>query len=64
MIDKSAKNAESERVQTSVYFPRKVYESLSEWSDEEQRSISNLVSIIVTKAVERRARAKERDIPS
>jgi hypothetical protein len=41
-----------ERVQTSVYFPKEVYAALVKWAEEEERSISNLVVRIVTKALE------------
>lgn len=46
--------SQSDRVQTSIYFPKDVYEALVKWAEEEDRPISNLVVRIVSKAVEER----------
>lgn len=54
--------SDSEKIQTSVYFPKKIYESLAQWAEEDQRPISNMVSLIVARAVERREKLmKERE---
>ncbi|GEM_PF-2290599 len=44
--------SQSDRVQTSIYFPKDVYDALVKWAQEEDRPISNLVVRIVSKAVE------------
>jgi hypothetical protein len=46
--------SQTDRVQTSVYFPKEVYAALVKWAEEEDRSISNLVVRIVMKALEER----------
>jgi hypothetical protein len=46
--------SQSDRVQTSVYFPKDIHEALVRWAEDEDRPISNLVVRIVTKAVEER----------
>ncbi|BAY10856.1 hypothetical protein NIES2098_40330 [Calothrix sp. NIES-2098] len=45
---------QSDRVQTSVYFPKDVYDALVKWAEQEDRPISNLVVRIVSKAIEDR----------
>ncbi|MBO1065600.1 MULTISPECIES: hypothetical protein [Nostocales] len=45
---------QSDRVQTSIYFPKDIHEALVRWAQEEDRPISNLVVRIVSKAVEER----------
>ena len=44
--------SQTDRVQTSVYFPKEVYAALVKWAEEEDRSVSNLVVRLVTKAIE------------
>ncbi|WP_334945831.1 ribbon-helix-helix domain-containing protein [Nostoc sp.] len=46
--------SQSDRVQTSIYFPKDIHEALVRWAEEEDRPISNLVVRIVSKAVEER----------
>jgi hypothetical protein len=46
--------SQTDRVQTSIYFPKDIYEALVRWAQEEDRPISNLVVRIVSKAVEER----------
>jgi hypothetical protein len=46
--------SQSERVQISVYLPKEVQEALTKWAEEEDRSVSNLVVRIVSKALEDR----------
>ncbi|MCG6138191.1 MAG: hypothetical protein MET45_26775 [Nostoc sp. LLA-1] len=46
--------SQSDRVQTSIYFPKDIHEALVRWAQEEDRPISNLVVRIVSKAVEER----------
>ncbi|BAY94247.1 MULTISPECIES: ribbon-helix-helix domain-containing protein [unclassified Tolypothrix] len=46
--------SQSDRVQTSIYFPKEIHEALVRWAQEEDRPISNLVVRIVSKAVEER----------
>ncbi|BAY18181.1 hypothetical protein NIES21_40250 [Anabaenopsis circularis NIES-21] len=46
--------SQSDRVQTSIYFPKEIHEALVRWAEEEDRPISNLVVRIVSKAVEER----------
>lgn len=50
--------SQSDRVQTSVYFPKDVYEALVRWAEEEDRPISNLVVRIASKAVEEREKKR------
>jgi hypothetical protein len=45
---------QSDRVQTSVYFPKDVYDALVKWAEQEDRPISNLVVRIMSKAIEDR----------
>ncbi|MBD2388729.1 ribbon-helix-helix domain-containing protein [Cylindrospermum sp. FACHB-282] len=45
---------QSDRVQTSIYFPKDIHEALVRWAQEEDRPISNLVVRLVSKAVEER----------
>jgi molybdopterin-guanine dinucleotide biosynthesis protein A len=51
--------SQSDRVQTSVYFPKDVYDVLVKWAEEEDRPISNLVVRIVSKAVEVREKQQK-----
>lgn len=44
--------SQTDRVQTSVYFPKEVYAALVKWAEEEDRSVSNLVVRLVAKAIE------------
>jgi hypothetical protein len=44
--------SQTDRVQTSVYFPKEVYAALVKWAEEEDRSVSNLVVRLVTRAIE------------
>jgi hypothetical protein len=46
--------SQSDRVQTSIYFPKDIHDALVRWAQEEDRPISNLVVRIVSKAVEER----------
>lgn len=46
--------SQSDRVQTSIYFPKDIHEALVRWAQEEDRPISNLVVRLVSKAVEER----------
>lgn len=46
--------SQSDRVQTSIYFPKDIHEALVKWAEEEDRPISNLVVRLVSKAVEER----------
>ncbi len=46
--------SQTDRVQTSIYFPKDIHEALVRWAQEEDRPISNLVVRIVSKAVEER----------
>ncbi|MFH7027846.1 MAG: hypothetical protein ACHBN1_21225 [Heteroscytonema crispum UTEX LB 1556] len=46
--------SQSDRVQTSIYFPKDIHEALVRWAEEEDRPLSNLVVRIVSKAVEER----------
>ena len=46
--------SQPDRVQTSVYFPKDVYAALVKWAEDEDRSVSNLVVRIVTKALKER----------
>jgi hypothetical protein len=46
--------SQSDRVQTSIYFPKDIHDALVRWAEEEDRPISNLVVRIVSKAVEER----------
>ena len=46
--------SQPDRVQTSVYFPKEVYAALVKWAEEEDRSVSNLVVRIITKALDER----------
>lgn len=46
--------SQTDRVQTSVYFPKEVYAALVKWAEEEDRSVSNSVVRIVMKAVQER----------
>ncbi len=46
--------SQPDRVQTSIYFPKEVYAALVKWAEDEDRSVSNLVVRIVTKALEER----------
>lgn len=46
--------SQSDRVQTSIYFPKDIHEALVRWAQAEDRPISNLVVRIVSKAVEER----------
>jgi hypothetical protein len=46
--------SQSDRVQTSIYFPKDIHEALVRWAEEEDRPISNLVVRLVSKAVEER----------
>ncbi|MEH2301117.1 MAG: hypothetical protein V7K88_19475 [Nostoc sp.] len=46
--------SQSDRVQTSIYFPKDIHEALVRWAQEEDRPISNLVVRIISKAVEER----------
>ncbi len=51
--------SQSDRVQTSVYFPKDIHDALVRWAEEEDRPISNLVVRIVSKAVEERQKRKD-----
>ena len=44
--------SQTERVQTSVYFPKEIYADLVKWAEQEDRSVSNLVVRLVAKAIE------------
>ena len=44
--------SQTERVQTSVYFPKEIYADLVNWAEQEDRSVSNLVVRLVAKAIE------------
>lgn len=46
--------SQTDRVQTSIYFPKEIHQALVKWAEEEDRPISNLVVRIVSKAVEER----------
>lgn len=46
--------SQPDRVQTSIYFPKEIYVALVKWAEDEDRSVSNLVVRIVTKALEDR----------
>jgi hypothetical protein len=50
---------QSDRIQTSVYFPKDIYEALVKWAEEEDRPMSNLVVRIVSKAVEERKKQQK-----
>ncbi|MBD2301206.1 ribbon-helix-helix domain-containing protein [Nostoc sp. FACHB-190] len=51
--------SQSDRIQTSVYFPKDVYDALVKWAEEEDRPISNLVVRIVSKAVDAREKQEK-----
>ena len=44
--------SQTDRVQTSVYFPKEIYADLVKWAEQEDRSVSNLVVRLVAKAIE------------
>ena len=46
--------SQSDRVQTSIYFPIEIHLALVRWAEEVDRPISNLVVRIVNKAIEER----------
>lgn len=51
--------SQSDRVQTSIYFPKDIHEALVKWAEEEDRPLSNLVVRIVSKAVEEREKQQK-----
>ncbi|MEW5857504.1 MAG: hypothetical protein AB1861_08995 [Cyanobacteriota bacterium] len=52
------------RLRTTVTLSEEVHEILSEWADEEERTLANLLSYIATKAAkERQQQQKEASSP-
>jgi hypothetical protein len=49
----------SSRMRVTVTLPEEVYQALSEWAEQEDRSLANLLSHLAAKAVRERQQQKK-----